>query len=58
MKKVTVFSPDGLLTNEELAIENLEMIVRYMKDKKDTTLDHYADMIEWQIRRLKNYKDC
>ena len=53
MKKVTVFSPDGLLTNEELAIENLEMIVRYMKDKKDTTLDHYADMIEWQIRRLK-----
>ena len=53
MEKVTVFSPDGLLTNEELAIENLEMIVRYMKDKKDTTLDLYADMIEWQIRRLK-----
>ena len=58
MEKVTVFSPDGLLTNEELAIENLEMIVRYMKDKKDTTLDLYADMIEWQIRRLKKYKDC
>ena len=53
MKKVSVFSPDGLLTNEELAIENLEMIVRYMKDKKDKTLDHYADMIEMQLRRLK-----
>lgn len=42
-----------VLTNEELAIENLTRIVGYMKDKKDTTLDHYADMIEMQIRRLK-----
>ena len=49
--------PD-LYTNKQMAVQNLELIVRYMKDKKDTTLDHYADMIEWQIRRLKNYNDC
>ena len=47
-----------LYTNKQMAVQNLELIVRYMKDKKDTTLDHYADMIEWQIRRLKKYKDC
>ena len=47
-----------LYTNKQMAVQNLEIIVGYMKDKKDTTLDHYASMIEWQIRRLKNYNDC
>ena len=47
-----------LYTNKQMAVQNLEIIVGYMKDKKDTTLDHYADMIEWQIRRLKNSNDC
>ena len=47
-----------LYTNKQMAVQNLEIIVGYMKDKKDTTLNHYADMIEWQIRRLKNYNDC
>ena len=47
-----------LYTNKQMAVQNLEIIVGYMKDKKDTTLDHYANMIEWQIRRLKNYDDC
>ena len=47
-----------LYTNKQMAVQNLEIIVGYMKDKKDTTLSHYADMIEWQIRRLKNSNDC
>ena len=47
-----------LYTNKQMAVQNLEIIVGYMKDKKDKTLDHYAGMIEWQIRRLKNYDDC
>ena len=47
-----------LYTNKQMAVQNLEQIVEWMEDKKDKTLDHYADMIKWQIRRLKNYKDC
>ena len=47
-----------LYTNKQMAVQNLEIIVGYMKDKKDTTLSHYADMIEWQIRRLKNSNNC
>ena len=45
-----------VLTSKELAIENLEMIVGYMKDKKagpNSYLEHYADMIEMELRRLK-----
>ena len=43
-------------TNKELAIEQLETIVEWMRDKNMGThsyLDHYADMIEMQLRRLK-----
>ena len=47
-----------IMTNKQMAVQNLEIIVGYMKDKKDKNLDHYANMIEWQIRRLKKYKDC
>ena len=49
--------PD-LYTNKQMAVQNLEQIVEWMEDKKDKTLDHYADMIKWQIRRLKNYNNC
>ena len=45
-----------VLTNRELAIEQLEIIVGWMRDKTagpNSYLNHYADMIEMQIRRLK-----
>jgi len=45
-----------VLTNKELAVEQLETIVEWMRDKNMGThsyLDHYADMIEMQLRRLK-----
>ena len=50
-----------VLTNKELAVEQLETIVGWMRDKTagpNSYLNHYADMIEWQIRRLKNFIDC
>ena len=43
-------------TNKDLAIEKLETIVGWMRDKKagpNSYLDHYASMIESQIRWLK-----
>ena len=43
-------------TNKELAIEQLETIVGWMRNKKagpNSYLEHYADMIELQIRWLK-----
>ena len=43
-------------TNKELAIEQLETIVGWMRNKKtgpNSYLNHYADMIESQIRWLK-----
>ena len=43
-------------TNKDLAVEQLETIVGWMRDKTagpNSYLNHYADMIEMQIRRLK-----
>ena len=43
-------------TNKELAIKQLETIVGWMRNKKagpNSYLNHYADMIESQIRWLK-----
>ena len=43
-------------TNKDLAIEQLETIVAWMRDKKagpNSYLEHYADMIELQIQWLK-----
>ena len=43
-------------TNKDLAIEQLETIVGWMRDKKagpNSYIEHYADMIELQIRWLK-----
>ena len=43
-------------TNRDLAVEQLETIVGWMRDKKagpNSYLEHYADMIELQIRWLK-----
>ena len=43
-------------TNKDLAIEQLETIVTWMRDKKEgpnSYLEHYADMIELQIQWLK-----
>jgi len=43
-------------TNKELAVEQLETIVGWMRDKTagpNSYLNHYADMIEMQIKRLK-----
>ncbi|MEL0207168.1 MAG: hypothetical protein VW987_12810 [Alphaproteobacteria bacterium] len=43
-------------TNKELAVEQLETIVGWMRNKKagpNSYLNHYADMIESQIRWLK-----
>ena len=43
-------------TNRELAVEQLETIVGWMRDKTagpNSYLEHYADMIELQIRWLK-----
>ena len=43
-------------TNKDLAVEQLETIVAWMRDKKagpNSYLEHYADMIELQIRWLK-----
>ena len=43
-------------TNKELAIEQLETIVGWMRNKKagpNSYLNHYADMIESEIRWLK-----
>ena len=45
-----------VLTNRELAVEQLETIVGWMRDKTagpNSYLNHYADMIEMQIKRLK-----
>ena len=45
-----------VLTNRELAVEQLETIVGWMRDKTagpNSYLDHYASMIESQIRWLK-----
>ena len=43
-------------TNKDLAIEQLETIVGWMRDKKagpNSYIEHYADMIELQIQWLK-----
>ena len=43
-------------TNKELAVEQLETIVGWMRDKTagpNSYLNHYADLIESQIRWLK-----
>ena len=43
-------------TNRDLAVEQLETIVGWMRDKTagpNSYLNHYADMIERQIRWLK-----
>ena len=43
-------------TNKDLAVEQLETIVGWMRDKTagpNSYLNHYADMIESQIRWLK-----
>ena len=43
-------------TNKELAVEQLETIVGWMRDKKlgpSSYLEHYASMIESQLRWLK-----
>ena len=43
-------------TNRDLAVEQLETIVGWMRDKKagpNSYIEHYADMIELQIRWLK-----
>ena len=43
-------------TNKDLAVEQLETIVGWMRDKKagpNSYIEHYADMIELQIRWLK-----
>ena len=60
LEKLGIYLPEEelkkVLTNRELAIEQLELIVEWMRDKNMGThsyLDHYADMIEMQIRRLK-----
>ena len=60
LEKLGIYLPEDelkkVLSNRELAIEQLELIVEWMRDKNMGThsyLDHYADMIEMQIRRLK-----
>ena len=43
-------------TNRDLAVEQLETIVGWMRDKTagpNSYLEHYVDMIELQIRWLK-----
>ena len=43
-------------TNKELAVEQLETIVGWVRDKTagpNSYLNHYADLIESQIRWLK-----
>jgi len=43
-------------TNKDLAVEQLETIVGWMRDKKagpNSYIEHYADMIELQIKWLK-----
>ena len=43
-------------TNRDLAVEQLETIVGWMRDKKagpNSYIEHYADMIELQIQWLK-----
>jgi len=43
-------------TNRDLAVEQLETIVGWMRDKTagpNSYLNHYADLIESQIRWLK-----
>ena len=43
-------------TNRDLAVEQLETIVGWMRDKTagpNSYLEYYADMIELQIRWLK-----
>ena len=43
-------------TNRDLAVEQLETIVGWMRDKTagpNSYLEHYGDMIELQIRWLK-----
>ena len=60
LEKLGIYLPEDelkkVLTNRELAIEQLEIIVSWMRDKKagpNSYLNHYADMIEMQIKRLK-----
>ena len=60
LEKVGITLPEEELkkvkTNRDLAVEQLETIVEWMRDKNMGThsyLDHYADMIELQIRWLK-----
>ena len=60
LEKVGITLPEEELkkvkTDRDLAVEQLETIVEWMRDKNMGThsyLDHYADMIEMQIRRLK-----
>ena len=60
LEKLGIYLPEDelkkVLTNRELAIEQLETIVGWMRDKTagpNSYLNHYADMIEMQIKRLK-----
>jgi hypothetical protein len=60
LEKLGIYLPEDelkkVLTNRELAIEQLEIIVSWMRDKTagpNSYLNHYADMIEMQIKRLK-----
>ena len=60
LEKVGITLPEDelkrVLTEKELAVEQLETIVEWMRDKTagpNSYLEHYADMIELQIRWLK-----
>ena len=60
LEKVGITLPpeelNKVLTEKELAVEQLETIVGWMRDKTagpNSYLEHYADMIELQIRWLK-----
>ena len=60
LEKVGITLPEDelkkVLTNRELAVEQLETIVGWMRDKTagpNSYLNHYSDMIEMQIKRLK-----
>ena len=60
LEKVGITLPEDelkrVLTEKELAVEQLETIVEWMRDKTagpNSYLNHYADMIEMQIKRLK-----
>ena len=60
LEKVGITLPEEELkkvkTNRDLAVEQLETIVGWMRDKTagpNSYLEHYTDMIELQIRWLK-----